>query len=144
MKDSNQHDPNGKPVSNKSITAPNISLPKGGGALKGITEKFASNPVTGTATLQIPIPISTTRSGFSPQPVLAYDSGNGNSAFGLGWNVAVPTITRKTDKGLPRYQDEKDSDTFVLLESEDLVPALKRNGSGGWDKDTFSITISGV
>jgi len=144
MKDSNQHDPNGKPVSNKSITAPNISLPKGGGALKGITEKFASNPVTGTATLQIPIPISTTRSGFSPQPVLAYDSGNGNSAFGLGWNVAVPTITRKTDKGLPRYQDEKDSDTFVLLESEDLVPALKRNGSGGWDKDTFDITISSV
>jgi hypothetical protein len=29
-------------------TAPSISLPKGGGAIRGIGEKFAANPVTGT------------------------------------------------------------------------------------------------
>ena len=30
------------------ISAPSISLPKGGGALRGMGEKFAANPVTGT------------------------------------------------------------------------------------------------
>ncbi len=30
------------------ISAPAISLPKGGGAIRGIGEKFAANPVTGT------------------------------------------------------------------------------------------------
>src|SRR5262245_6391835 len=31
------------------VAAPQIALPKGGGALHGIGEKFAANPVTGTA-----------------------------------------------------------------------------------------------
>ena len=29
-------------------SAPSIALPKGGGAIRGIGEKFAANPVTGT------------------------------------------------------------------------------------------------
>jgi hypothetical protein len=40
------------------FSAPSISLPKGGGAIRGIGEKFAANPVTGTASLTIPIPAS--------------------------------------------------------------------------------------
>ena len=39
----------------KVFSAPVISLPKGGGALKGIGEKFAANPVTGTGALTVPI-----------------------------------------------------------------------------------------
>src|SRR6187549_773238 len=31
------------------VTAPAISLPKGGGAIRGIGEKFAANPVTGSS-----------------------------------------------------------------------------------------------
>ena len=31
-----------------AVVAPSISLPKGGGAIRGIGEKFAANPVTGT------------------------------------------------------------------------------------------------
>lgn len=31
-----------------SVVAPNVELPKGGGAIRGIGEKFAANPVTGT------------------------------------------------------------------------------------------------
>ena len=38
-----------------TIQAPQISLPKGGGAIKGIDEKFTVNPATGTATQNIPI-----------------------------------------------------------------------------------------
>jgi len=39
-------------ASNKStFSPPTISLPKGGGAIRGIGEKFAANPVTGTGSM---------------------------------------------------------------------------------------------
>src|SRR5262245_57512780 len=109
------------------FAAPSISLPKGGGAIRGIGEKFAANPVTGTGSMTVPIAVSPGRSGFGPQLSLSYDSGAGNGPFGLGWNLSLPVITRKTDKGLPKYQDADESDVFVLSGAEDLVPALDDN-----------------
>lgn len=125
------------------IPAPTIQLSKGGGAIRGIDEKFAANTVTGTASLSIPIQTSPGRSSFSPQLSLSYDSGAGNGPFGFGWGVSVPAITRKTDKGLPRYQDEDDSDTFILSEAEDLVPVWKEE-NGTWSKDAFEVTVGAV
>lgn len=61
------------------IKAPTISLPKGGGAIKGIGEKFAANPVTGTGTMTVPIATSAGRSGFGPQLSLSYDSAGRNN-----------------------------------------------------------------
>ncbi|NJO96204.1 MAG: toxin [Pleurocapsa sp. CRU_1_2] len=107
---------------------PNVSLPKGGGAIKGMGEKFAANPVTGTGSMSVPIAVTSGRSGFSPQLSLAYDSGAGNGIFGMGWNLALPSIVRKTDKGLPRYWDVEESDVFMLSGAEDLVPILKTDG----------------
>src|SRR6516225_6051291 len=92
---------------------PQLSLPKGG-SIRGLGEKFATNPVTGTGTFTVPIYASPGRSGFGPQLALAYDSGNGNGPYGFGWKVALPTITRKTDKGLPQYNDAQNSDIFLL------------------------------
>jgi len=60
------------------LGAPSISLPKGGGAIRGIGEKFAANPVTGTASMSVPIATSASRSDFGPQLALSYDSGAGN------------------------------------------------------------------
>jgi RHS repeat-associated protein len=102
--------------------APAPSLPKGGGAIRGIGEKFSANPVTGTGMLTVPVPVSPGRSGFGPELALAYDSGGGNGIFGYGWSLSLPTITRRTDKGLPRYSDAGESDVFVLSGAEDLVP----------------------
>src|SRR5256885_13470941 len=92
--------------------APIISLPKGGGAIRGIGEKFAANPATGTGSLSVPIATSPGRSGFGPQLSLTYDSGSGNGPFGFGWSLSLPAITRKTGKGLPRYDDAGESDVF--------------------------------
>ena len=117
------------------VKAPSIALPKGGGAIRGIGEKFAANPVTGTGSLSIPIATSPARSGFGPQLSLSYDSGSGNGPFGLGWNLSLPSITRKTDKGLPKYQDGNESDTFILSGAEDLVPVLKKQGDDWVLKD---------
>jgi Salmonella virulence plasmid 65kDa B protein len=111
------------------LAAPAVSLPKGGGAIRGIGEKFTANPVTGTGSMTIPIETSTGRSGFGPRLELTYDSGAGNGPFGFGWTLAVPSIVRKTDLGLPRYQDTEESDVFILWGAEDLVPVLDEDGA---------------
>ena len=115
-------------------SAPTISLPKGGGAIRGIGEKFAANPVTGTGSMSVPLATSPGRSGFGPQLSLSYDSGAGNGPFGLGWSLSLPSITRKTDKGLPKYDDAGESDVFILSGAEDLVPVLVNVG-GGWMRE---------
>src|SRR6267143_934479 len=108
------------------VVPPQLALPKGGGAIRGIGEKFAANPVTGTGSMTVPIYTSPGRAGFGPQLVLSYDSGAGNGPFGFGWSLATPAITRKTDKGLPRYLDGIESDVYVLGGAEDLVPKTKK------------------
>jgi RHS repeat-associated protein len=119
-----------------TTAAPQISLPKGGGALRGIGEKFSANPVTGTGSLAVPIAASSGREGFGPKLALNYDSGAGNGPFGLGWSLSLPAITRRTDKGLPRYNDSHadsaESDIFLISGAEDLVPVLVRDRHGGW------------
>ena len=114
------------------ISAPAIAMPKGGGAIRGIGEKFAANPVTGTGSLIIPIATSPGRSGFGPQVSLSYDSGGGNGPFGFGWTLSVTAITRKTEKGLPKYQDADESDVFLLSGVEDLVPEFQKDTDGNW------------
>ena len=114
--------------------APAIALPKGGGAIRGIGEKFAANPVTGTGSMTVPIATSPGRSGFGPQLSLSYDSGAGNEPFGFGWGLSLPAITRKTDKGLPKYQDAEESDVFILSGAEDLVPVLVQKGEK-WERE---------
>ncbi|MCA1702241.1 MAG: FG-GAP-like repeat-containing protein, partial [Actinobacteria bacterium] len=62
-------------------------------------------------------------------------SGNGNGVFGLGWQLALPRITRKTEKGLPNYDD---GDVFVMSGAEDLVRCLTRVVDPGSGKVTWA------
>ena len=119
---------------------PGITLPKGGGAIRGMGEKFDMSPATGTGSFTVPIAVSSGRSGFGPALTLRYDTAAGNGSYGYGWGVALPSISRKTDKGLPLYQDGRESDTFLLSGAEDLVPVLRADGG----RDTRSRTVSGT
>ena len=83
--------------------------------------------------MSVPLPLSPGRSNFGPDLQLSYDSGSGNGPFGIGWSLSLPTITRKTDKGLPQYLDRDDSDVFVLSGAEDLVPVLVETMTG-WER----------
>jgi RHS repeat-associated protein len=112
-----------------TVAAPAVELPKGGGAIRGMGEKFAANPVTGTGAMTVPIPLSRGRGGFGPSLSLSYDSGAGNGSFGFGWSLDLPQVTRKTDRGLPQYDDAAESDVYLLSGVEDLVPVLDGNGS---------------
>ena len=114
---------------------PRVELPKGGGALRGIDEKFTVNPVTGSATCSLPLPLPEGRAGFGPAIGLGYDSGAGNGVFGLGWSVSQAVIQRKTDKVLPTYDDAAEADIFIMSGAEDLVPAMSLDASGDWVLD---------
>lgn len=97
-----------------------ISLPKGGGAQHGLGEKFSADLHTGTGNFTVPLALPAGRNGFQPQLTLGYSTGQGNSPFGLGWNLSIPGISRRTAKGVPRYDDGRD--VFILSGAEDLVP----------------------
>ncbi len=134
---------------------PKIELPKGGGAIQGIGEKFETNPATGTGSFSIPIAMSPGRAGFGPGLGLSYNSGSGNSPFGMGWDIGVPSISRKTGRQLPVYTEddarhpvgglgeENDpfeegfGDVFLMSGAEDLVRSLKKDGTD-WIADTYT------
>ena len=134
---------NVKDNSSFAVQAPTITLPKGGGALKNIDEKFNVNAANGTASFSIPLPFSKTRSDFIPSMSLQYNSGSGNSEFGLGWSIGFSSIQRKTDKKLPSYKDADESDVFMFTGVEDLVPFLKKDGGGNWLVDENKDPITG-
>jgi RHS repeat-associated protein len=109
-----------------ALEIPKVSLPKGGGALRSIDEKFAVNAANGTASFSLPLPFSQSRTAFGPALTLGYNSGSGNGPFGLGWSAEPGAIQRRSDKKLPTYQEE--SDVFQLAGTEDLVPMLRQVG----------------
>ena len=127
-----------------TVEAPTVALPSGGGSLRGLGETFTANPATGTASFSIPVPLSAGRGGFGPSLALSHDSGSGSSAYGMGWSVPIPSVTRKTDRGVPRYAEGDDPDVFVMAGAEDLVPALVEV-DGAWvedasDRDGYTVT----
>jgi hypothetical protein len=77
-----------------------------------------------------------------PALSLAYDSGSGNGPFGLGWSLSIPSVNRKTAKGLPRYQGR---DTFILSGAEDLVPvSVEARSEGDYRVRRYRPRIEGL
>ncbi len=126
----------------RALTPPALSLPRGGGAIRAIGEKFTANPATGTGEFTIRIPASPARSRSTPSLALSWQSAAGNGEFGAGWQLPVGRIQRKTDTGIPQYADGGDEDVFVLSAVDDLVPVLGPDGSPVADDTTvpgFSV-----
>ena len=85
------------------VEAPTVSLPKGGGAVRGIGDTFRANAANGTAAFSVPIPLSQGRSGSLLQLSLSYDSAGGNGPFGFGWTLVGVLLLAagETDESLP-------------------------------------------
>lgn len=116
---------------------PGPALPKGGGAIRGMGEKFAVNPARGTGSSSVPIALSPGRSAIDPELVLGYDSGVGNSLFGLGFDVRLPAVSRRTGKGVPCYDD---TDVYLLSDAEDLVPVTVEQPDGSRLPDVRTLS----
>lgn len=71
----------------------------------GISFEDVYFPERGDSVLTVPIYSSPGRFGIGPQLTLFYDSGSGSGPFGLGWGLSLPSVTRKTQKGIPQYGD---------------------------------------
>jgi hypothetical protein len=85
--------------SEKSALGANvISLPKGGGAVAGMGESFSPDLFTGTGNFSVPIAVPPGRNGLQPSLTLGYSTGSGNGPFGLGWNMGLPGVARKTTR----------------------------------------------
>lgn len=133
-------------MGNKSgVSSDVISTPQGGGAIQGIGESFSPDLHTGTGNFTVPLDLPAGRNDFQPELNLVYSTGQGNSEFGMGWNLSVPGVTRKTSKGIPQYRDRaKDLDewdTFILSGAEDLVPVAVWEYRGS-DQDELVKNVS--
>ena len=118
------------------VTSAKVTMPSGGGALRGINEPFKAQLFTGSGGFSIPFPLPDAR-GFSPEISLSYNSGSGNGFFGLGFSVSLDSVARKTSNGIPRYND---SDVFILNSAGELLPKYTHSEQG-WVKSEYSHTI---
>jgi hypothetical protein len=67
IKQANKEERPDSSADGSQVRTPAVSLPRGGGAIRGIGEKFAANLVTGMGSLSVPILTWPGRSGFGPQ-----------------------------------------------------------------------------
>jgi len=112
--------------SKTAVTPQQVALPKGEGSIQGMGESFTPNLSSGTGTFSVPIALPKGRAGVQPSLALSYATSGGNGIVGIGWSLAMPFISRQTDKGLPHYVDaaawHAQEDTFMYNGGQELVP----------------------
>ncbi len=79
----------------------------------------------GSATTVLPIKLPAGRQGLQPELALRYNSEGGHSWVGLGWDLSIPSITIDTRWGVPRFNNGKETETY-LLNGEQLFPTAHR------------------
>lgn len=102
-----------------SGTASNLTdLPSGGGGVTPLGDRFQPDLVRGTGNYSVPLHLPLGPNELQPSFQLTYSTGAGDGPFGMGWSIGAFTIERRTDRGVPRYDD---SDSFVLASAGLLV-----------------------
>ncbi|KAL1109994.1 hypothetical protein AAG570_014026 [Ranatra chinensis] len=110
------------------IQVPKIDA-KEGGKISGYGERFEVNLVSGSASFSLPVPAPKLRDT-APELALSYGGSVDNSPYGLGFDLPLASVSRLTDKGIPRYTGE---DRFVAAGGE-LTPRYDLVGAD-WVKN---------
>lgn len=114
---------------NKSgVSSQVLSLPSGGGAIGGTGGGFVTNRQTGAGTKTVEIDVPEGRNGMQPRLRLSYSTGNSHGVAGMGWSLGVGSVSRRTDDGVPTYDDATDG--FALTGGTKLV-AVERSEREG-------------
>ena len=79
----------------------------------------------GDARLSYPIEIPSGRNGLQPQLAVQYNSSGGNGWMGLGWDIPMQAITIDTRWGVPLYDTNLETETY-LLNGEQFTPVANR------------------
>ncbi|MBQ0987788.1 hypothetical protein KBZ10_25375 [Streptomyces sp. F63] len=85
-------------------------MPGDGGTQQGLTPHVTTAALTGAAMVGIGVETSRAR-GFEPDVTIGYSSQSGDGIFGLGFTLDLPSVARRTNTSVPRYDG---SDTFQL------------------------------
>ena len=75
----------------------------------------------GTANLTYPIQVPAGRGGMQPNLALTYNSNGGNGLCGMGWDLQIPCISVETRWGVPLYDPQKETETYLLNGEQLLV-----------------------
>ncbi|MCB0171331.1 MAG: VCBS repeat-containing protein [Anaerolineae bacterium] len=138
------------PDSKSGVSPQVISLPSGPGSLEGLGESFEPDLSTGTASYPVNFLVVPGVKGFQPDLKLVYNGGTPNGPWGMGWKLNVPHIQRRTDAGLPSYDDAQDrfiyssgekltfisSNGHYQFENEGKFMRFRRLADGGWEAHT--------
>lgn len=136
------------------VSSQAISVPQGAGKIQGMGESFSAQLSTGIATFSVPFALPSARGGAQPSLGLSYSSSSGHGIAGVGWDIGVPSISRQSDRGVPKYDDPSTStnkfkaeqDRFVFNGGQELVPicTVGLDCAGQWLKATYgdSTTVT--
>ena len=125
------------PETRTGITAP----PSGTGNVPGLGEAFTVNLNTGQGVYAYKFPLPEGRAGHGAKLGLEYSHGSGLGPFGIGWRLALRSISRRLDFGLPgsgaaeRWLDDgqelvETPDGSYAATSESAFTRYTRSGDG--------------
>ena len=86
-----------------------ISMPSLPGSVEGLPLTINESGAKGQFNFSIEIKVPRGINGLSPDFKISYNSGDGQSEFGLGWSLNLQSISLDTKKGVPTYSN---SDVF--------------------------------
>ena len=105
-----------------SIITPSIAS---SASITTIGKSWGAVGATGAASFELPLPLSAGR-GWDPRLSLSYSNQAGNGPFGIGWSLGIGQISRRTQKGVPRYSD---LDEIIGDDGEVWHPELNSDGT---------------
>ncbi|QXI16735.1 SpvB/TcaC N-terminal domain-containing protein [Pseudomonas hamedanensis] len=108
-----------------SIVTPSIAKSS---SITTVGRSWGAVGPTGAAAFELPIPL-TSGWGLAPTLSLSYSSQTGNGPFGVGWGLGLSQISRRTNKGVPRYTEH---DEIIGHDGEVWMPELEADGSLKW------------
>ncbi|MBO7607922.1 MAG: hypothetical protein J6T28_09960, partial [Paludibacteraceae bacterium] len=86
--------------------------------------------ISGTASLSYSLEMPPARNGMAPNLSIQYSSDAGSGWLGEGWNLSTSSISVETRWGVPRYNPEVETETYLLdgqMLLEDGIGQAHRN-----------------
>ena len=83
----------------------------------------------GTANTSMPLWVPAGRNGLQPNLILAYNSAGGNGWLGQGWDILISSIEVETRWGVPLYDTDYETETYLLDGTTLLLSRFDKNNN---------------